>query len=236
MGTDQGMSETVFPLAVIVPVYGNAVTLEEMARRVRSALDEPVPDYRLLFVVDGSPDESWSIVQGLSMRDTHNLGLLLEGNIGQHRALLAGIAHLQADYYAVLDADLQDPPELLRALVEQARKRMETVFTIRKGAYQSWGRMATSRMFKGALGLWTGLPWGAGTYLVFPRSVAAAMLRYRGPYVHVVVMARRFSESWSFLCFRREMRKQGESAYSLLGRCRAAWTAACCAWTCRKGV
>lgn len=228
------MSEAIVPLAVIVPVYLNAETLEALAERVNAVLGDLIPEYRLLFVVDASPDSSWSVVQGLSRRDGHNLGLLLEKNVGQHRALLAGIAHLQADCYAILDADLQDPPELLGAMVTRARERGETVFAIRRGMYQSWGRMLTSRVFKGLLGLWTGLPCGAGTYLAFPKSVAGAMLEHTVSHVQVVVMARRYSGTWSCLPFQRETRKQGESAYSTRGRCRAAWTAVRCAWACRR--
>ncbi len=221
------------PLAVIVPVYRNAETLEELADRVRASLADAVPDYRLLFVVDASPDASWSIIRKLSEQDPRNLGLMLERNVGQHRALLAGIAHVQAEYYAILDADLQDPPELLGALLARARIRNESVFALREGGYQSWERMLSSRIFKGLLGLWIGLPANAGTYLMIPRDVAKSMLGLVTRHAHVAVMARRLSGAWSFLPYRRDTRKWGRSAYSFGGRCKAAWCAISCAWACR---
>ena len=153
------MSETlrneprpILPLAIIVPVYRNAETLQELADRVRTSLTDSVRDYRLLFVVDASPDDSWARIQELSSIDHRVTGILLPRNVGQHRALLTGLASLRAEMYAILDADLQDPPEHLKAMLARARSHGGSVFAGRIGAYQSWGRMLTSRVFKRLLG------------------------------------------------------------------------------------
>lgn len=224
------------PLAIIVPVYRNAETLRELADRVHATLTGSVSDYRLLFVVDASPDESWAKVVELASRDQRVTGILLPQNGGQHRALLAGLASLRAEIYAILDADLQDPPEILGAMLEHAQSHGESVFAGRMGYYQSWGRMLTSRVFKWLLGRWVGLPANVGTYLVIPGGVARAMLELNSRHPQVVVMARRCSPSWSVFPYCREIRTHGHSAYSTFGRIKAAWLAMRCAWECRQRV
>lgn len=225
-----------FPLAIVVPVYRNSETLQELADRVRATLTDTVRDYRLLFVVDASPDESWAKVKELESRDNRVTGILLHQNVGQHRALLTGLASLRAEMYAILDADLQDPPELLKAMLERARSQGESVFAGRTGSYQSWGRMFTSRVFKRLLGWWVGLPANAGTYFVIPDVVVRGMLKLNSRHPQVVIMARLCSHSWMVLPYHRETRSHGYSAYSTLGRVRAAWLAIRCAWECRRQI
>lgn len=232
----QNESLPILPLAIIVPVYRNAETLQEMADRVRASLTDSVRDYRLLFVVDASPDESWAKVNEISSRDKCVTGILLRQNVGQHRALLTGLASIRAEMYAILDADLQDPPELLKAMLARARSHGGSVFAGRIGAYQSWGRMLTSRVFKQLLGWWVGLPANVGTYFVITDVVAHAMLALNSRHPQAVVMARHCSTSWSILPYRRETRPQGRSAYSTLGRFRAAWLAMRCIWECRHDI
>ena len=220
-------------LAIVVPVYRNATTLEELSRRIGKALNGVVHDYRLLFVVDASPDDSWSVVQLLAARDEHVCGMLLEKNLGQHQALLRGLSLLRAEFYAVLDADLQDPPEYLREMYRKAYSAQETVFGLRQGIYQSWLRMATSRIQKRLLGCWTGLPARAGTYLLIPRGTVESMLEVTIEHPQVVIMAYYCSASWSVLRFNRMKRPQGGSSYSEWGRLKAAWQALGCARECR---
>ena len=79
-------------VTIVVPVYRNAATLPALAARVRDAMDGAGLTFRLLLVVDASPDESWSIVRQLASADTRIAGLLLGDNVGQHAAVLAGLA------------------------------------------------------------------------------------------------------------------------------------------------
>lgn len=223
-------------LAVITPVYGNAASLADLASRTRQALVGSFPDYRLLFVVDASPDDAWERVQALRATDPHVLGLLLEQNVGQHQAILAGLAHVEAERYAVLDADLQDPPEFLLPLALKSRDEETTVFALRQGAYQSPGRMFTSHIFRFLLYRAIGLPPNAGTFFVLPRNVAKALITVQVSSPQVVVMAKTLSVRWTGLSFQRNTRPQGRSAYSTLDRLKAAWRSIRCAWFMRQHV
>lgn len=220
-------------VVVVVPVYRNAPTLEELARRALAALAPTGLSHRLLFVVDASPDDAWAVVSRLAGQDPRIGGLLLPSNQGQHSALLTGIAHTRARWIAVMDADLQDPPELLPALVEASARAGVTAFARREGRYQATGRMLTSRLFKSLLGLWLRMPADVGTYFVVPGAVAERMQRAQVRHPQVVVMARCFSPGWCGVPFTRRTREVGESAYSSRARWRAALRSLRCAWECR---
>jgi glycosyltransferase involved in cell wall biosynthesis len=221
-------------LTVVVPVYGNAATLDTLAARIAATFGEGAPTYRLLFVVDCSPDDSWDRVCRLADRDPRVAGVLLSRNIGQHRAILVGLRLVVSNWMAVMDADLQDPPEVLSAMWVLAQQRGLPVAARRRGQYQGVGRMLTSRVFKSLLGLWLDMPPDVGTFLLLPRSVRNRMAQAAVASPQVVVMSRCFSREWAYVDYRRDMRAVGESAYSGWARWRAAIRSVRCAQECRR--
>ncbi|MGS5088776.1 glycosyltransferase [Hydrogenophaga sp. A37] len=223
-------------VVVVVPVYRNAPTLPELAQRVAQALAPTGWRHRLLFVVDASPDGAWTVVQALALQDQRIAGLLLASNQGQHRALLAGMALVDARWVAVMDADLQDPPELLPELIAACQRTGLTAFARRQGRYQSTGRMLTSRLFKTVLGWLLRMPADVGTYLVVSRGVRERMVSAGIQHPQVVVMARAFSSGWCGVPVARQPRPVGTSAYSALGRVKAAMRSLRCAWECRRAL
>jgi len=223
-------------VAVLVPVYRNADTLVELAQRLTSALAPTGLSHRLLFVVDASPDNAWQVVQQLARQDPRISGLLLAINQGQHRALLAGMAQVHARWVAVMDADLQDPPERLPELIAACQRTGLMAFARRQGPYQSAGRMLTSRLFKSVLGWLLRMPADVGTYLVVPAAVRERMVRAGIQHPQVVVMARAFSPGWCGVPVGRQPRPVGTSAYSAMGRLKAAMRSLHCAWECRRAL
>lgn len=221
-------------LVLVLPVYRNASALPELAARLTRTLDPTGLDYRLLFVDDASPDDSWRVLQQLVQDDRRIAAIRLASNQGQHRALLAGLAQLPAVWLAVMDADLQDAPEHLPALIVECARTGVTVFARRQGIYQQPARMLTSRLFKTLLGWLLHMPADVGTYFVTPRFVAERVISAGLPEPHMVVMARAFSPGWAGIEVPRQRRPHGSSSYSALGRWRAAWRALRCAHACRR--
>lgn len=223
-------------VVVLIPVYRNAATLGALAARVATAMAPTGLAHRLLFVVDASPDDAWRVVETLAAQDARISGLLLATNQGQHRALLAGMAQVDARWVAVMDADLQDPPEVLPQLIEACAVSGLTVFARRQGAYQSAGRMLTSRIFKSVLGWLLRMPADVGTFLVMPRQVCDRVRQAPIQHPQVVVMARAFSPGWRGVPYVREHRPVGSSAYSGMARLRAAGRSLRCAWQCWRAL
>jgi dolichol-phosphate mannosyltransferase len=101
-------------LSIIVPCYNEAAVLDELYRRATTAArDEYGQDYELVLVDDGSRDSTWSGIEKLLSNDKRVVGVRLSRNHGHQLALSAGLSVARGDDIFILDADLQDPPELL---------------------------------------------------------------------------------------------------------------------------
>jgi polyisoprenyl-phosphate glycosyltransferase len=104
-------------LSVVIPCYNEAEVLPELHRRVSAVCREAARDYELVLVNDGSIDETWPVLVSLSADDPNMVCVNLSRNHGHQLALTAGLALCRGERIFILDADLQDPPELLPAMM-----------------------------------------------------------------------------------------------------------------------
>ena len=163
-------------VAVVVPVYGNAPTLESLVTRLAAALD--AHDWRVRLVVDASPDDSAAVGGALAARDRRIAVTSLTVNVGQHAALARGLAEeADADVWVCLDADLQDPPESVPLLLDRlAAGDVEAVFAGRRGRYESPLRRLTGEVHRRVAAGLTGLPPDAGAFLAMGPAVRGAVV------------------------------------------------------------
>ena len=105
-------------VSIVVPVYRSGSQLHVLHERLRSAMSSSQIRYELILVEDAGGDDSWSIIEALSERDSSVLGIRLNKNFGQHNALLCGLDHASGDVVVTLDDDLQHPPELVPDLID----------------------------------------------------------------------------------------------------------------------
>jgi glycosyltransferase involved in cell wall biosynthesis len=206
-------------------VYRNAETLEPLARRLSEALAGR--DWRLRFVVDASPDESAAVAQRLATTEPRIAVTGLTENVGQHRALAAGLgAEADADAWVCLDADLQDPPEAVPLLLDRlARGDVEAVFAGRRGAYESLGRRWTGRLHRRVAARLTGLPDDAGAFLAMGPAVRAAVLELMAEGAPSVVLAvGRSGRPVTSVPVERDRRTIGTSAWTPAARLRQSLT------------
>ncbi len=109
-------------LSVVIPVYRSAPTLATLFQRLLDVLDGTGLDYEVVFVEDGSPDDSWRTLETLrKQRPERVKAVQLMRNYGQHNALMCGFRHTRGDTIVTMDDDLQNPPEeipkLLNAMI-----------------------------------------------------------------------------------------------------------------------
>lgn len=121
-------------VAVVVPVYNEEAVLPELVRRLQACFDaNPQITWRACLVDDGSRDASATLIAAAAERDGRFCGLELSRNFGHQAALSAGLAHAaDADAVVTLDADLQDPPELIPDLVAAWQDGAEVVLAVRR--------------------------------------------------------------------------------------------------------
>lgn len=200
-------------LAVIVPVYRNAATVADLHRRVRATVAATDYRCRVVFVDDACPDGSLARLQAIAAADADCCVLALAENGGQNRAVLAGLASLDADAYVVMDADLQDPPERIADLLALLTDA-EIAFASRRGVYSSRSRRWSARLYRWCLQRVIGVPRDAGIFSAFRRSVRDRLLAARVERPNVVVMLGATGASSRGTPYVRPVRPEGESAYT----------------------
>src|SRR5579885_2875965 len=118
-------------LSVVVPIYNEAVVLDELLQRLRAAL-EPLGDFELVFVDDASTDGSWERLLSAAAGDGRLRLVRLSRNFGHQVAITAGLDAARGDAVVIMDGDLQDPPEVLPSLVAKWREGYDVVYAVRE--------------------------------------------------------------------------------------------------------
>ena len=208
-------------LTVVVPVFRNAARIAELSARLARAMENR--SYELLFVDDASPDNARAVIRRLAGESARVSGIGLAENVGQNSAVLAGLAHASGDAVAVMDGDLQDPPEALPKLLEALEAGdADAVFAARRGRYETFARLATGSLLKRALWALTRgkMPPDAGMFLVVRRAVADRVVEAAGSHPYIVVLVARAARSVATIPVERA--PAGESAYTAPMRVRVA--------------
>lgn len=133
-------------VSIVVPAFNEADNLDSLWGRVRPVLDQ-VGAGEMIVVDDGSSDGTWEEVMRLAASDRRVRGVRLTRNFGHQAALSAGMEHARGEAVCFMDADLQDPPELLLDLVAQWRSGHEVVYAVRRSRQESLVKRTAYRSF-----------------------------------------------------------------------------------------
>lgn len=127
------MMDAVHPhVSIVVPVYNEEETLHELHQRINQTMETWENSYELILVNDGSNDRSLDIIRGLQEHDPRVKYLSLSRNFGHQVAITAGLDFTSGEAVLVMDADLQDPPELIPALVAKWQEGFDVVYAVRE--------------------------------------------------------------------------------------------------------
>jgi glycosyltransferase involved in cell wall biosynthesis len=135
-------------LSIVAPVFNEEPTISHFVDRVRAVLEALALPFEIVLVNDGSTDGSLGVMDLFAEQDGRITVVNLSRNFGKETALTAGIAHAQGDAVLVLDADLQDPPELVDQLLAAYREGYDMIYgrrTVRHGETRM--KKATARAF-----------------------------------------------------------------------------------------
>lgn len=223
-------------ISIILPVYRNADFLVELIDRLHRALDAFGIEHEIIGVNDCCPGASLEVLRSISSRDPRLVVVNLKRNRGQHRAVLSGLTCASGDWFATMDADLQDPPEIVPRLLDIATANHAVVFAGRRGLYQSLPRMITSKLFKTLLAVVAGIPRDAGMFFVAPAEAKETLLGLKTGKPFIVAMLGRVAVRKISHPVERSRRPSGTSSYSSRKRLEAGLGAVWCALQCRLGV
>lgn len=135
-------------LTVVVPAYNEAAVLAQFHARLAAVLDGLDVDAGVLYVDDGSRDATWQVIGELARADARVAALKLARNFGKEAALTAGLDQVDADAVLVIDADLQDPPELIPQFIARWREGYDVIYGQRLARDgETWLKRATAAGF-----------------------------------------------------------------------------------------
>ena len=170
-------------VSVVVPAFNEATVLGAFYERVRAVM-AALDNYRweILFVNDGSRDATQAVIDGLHVRDARVGSVELSRNFGKEIAMTAGLDHARGDAVIVIDADLQDPPELIAELLCEWRNGFDVVYARRTHrAGESWLKITTASFFYRLIGQLSrvDIPANTGDFRLMSRRSVDALLRLR---------------------------------------------------------
>jgi glycosyltransferase involved in cell wall biosynthesis len=177
------MTETIRLLSIVVPVFDEEDVIGEFNRRILDTLRELACDHELVYVNDGSRDRTPDILRGFAEQNVNIALVDLSRNFGKEAAMTAGLDHASGDVVVIIDADLQDPPELIREMVRMyAAGGHDVIYaqrTSRRG--ETFLKKASAHLFYRLIGRVTGIdiPRDTGDFRLMNRRSVNALLQLR---------------------------------------------------------
>ena len=205
-------------VSVVIPCMNEEQVIQETCRRLIAALSPADFQFELIFIDDGSKDRTPEILRELQVHDARVRVVRLSRNFGHQVAITAGLEHAAGDAVAVIDADLQDPPEVLLEFVAKWLDGYDVVYGVRterqgETAFKLWTAKAFYRLI-GRLSD-TAIPLDTGDFRLMDRCVVDALLSMpeRDRFVRGMVSWLGFSQT--SVPYRRAARFAGETKYPL---------------------
>jgi glycosyltransferase involved in cell wall biosynthesis len=142
-------------LSIVAPCYNEAESLPGFVQRMQAAAEAAAgASYELILVNDGSRDATWSLIEEMSQKSAQVVGVDLARNHGHQLAVTAGLSLVRGERVLIIDADLQDPPELVGAMMARMDEGYEVVYGRRRQRNgESAFKLATAKMFYRLLGV-----------------------------------------------------------------------------------
>ncbi len=169
-------------ISVVIPCYNEEDSLEELHRRISTVLSKCRIDYEIIFCNDGSRDRTMELIRLVCEKDFRVKGVDLSRNFGHQLCLTAGLDMARGDATIMMDADLQDPPELIPKMIDKWRKGADVVYAVRKKRKgESFFKKLTASVFYRLLKLSTkiSIPLDTGDFRLIDRKALDAVLSLR---------------------------------------------------------
>lgn len=212
-----GAPSTTCHLSIVSPEYRGEKMIHELITRIQASVSAITEDYEIILVNDGSPDNTWAVIEQEAKADKRVKGLNLSRNFGQHYAITAGLSYASGEWIVVMDCDLQDRPEEIPNLYAKAQEGYDIVLAKRMHRRDTWLKRLSSSVFNGFYSWMSGMKKdkSIGNYGIYRNIVIAEFNR-------MPEYARSFGTLLSYLGFKtttieveHAARKEGNSSYSL---------------------
>ena len=168
--------------SVIVPVFNEIDCLQELYDRLSKVLDSTSEPWEIILIDDGSQDGSTEKIRGLAKADNRVKPVIFARNFGHQIAVTAGLDYSHGKAVVIIDADLQDPPEVILELIAKWKEGYQVVFAVRaEREGETWFKKFTASMFYRVIYRITDvkIPMDTGDFRLLDRRVVDVMNRMR---------------------------------------------------------
>lgn len=205
-------------ISIVAPIYNEKDNISELYRRISEVMNTTNANWELILVDDGSRDGSTELILELASHHSEVVPLIFARNFGHQIAVTAGLDHSQGDAAVVIDADLQDPPEVILDLIKKWQEGYEVVYAVRaerKG--ESWFKLVTASLFYRLIYRITNvkIPLDTGDFRLIDRKVVDVMNSMRERHRFLRGMASWVGFRQVGVNYIREPRFAGETKYPL---------------------
>lgn len=169
-------------LSVIVPVYNESEVLQKFHQRLLAVLDGLEMTYEVIYVNDGSHDESMQVLMDMCTNNASTSCIDLSRNFGKESAMTAGIDYSKGDAVVIIDADLQDPPEIIPAMIAKWQEGYDNVYaTRRRRQGETMLKKFTAALFYKVIGALSkvDIPSDTGDFRLLSRRAVEALNQLR---------------------------------------------------------
>jgi glycosyltransferase involved in cell wall biosynthesis len=214
------MSRPLFTL--VIPMFNEELIISELDRRLRELLrelPEVGPAWEVIFVDDGSKDRTLAMLKELAASEPRYKIISFSRNFGHQAAITAGVDKADGDAVVIMDADLQDPPEIVAAMLARWREGYDVVYAVRQKRHgETWFKRATAALFYRLLRTMLGgisIPADAGDFRLMSRPVVLTLRALREQHRFVRGMVAWIGFKQVAVTYERAARFAGETKYPL---------------------
>ncbi|MCX8080754.1 MAG: glycosyltransferase family 2 protein [Bacteroidia bacterium] len=206
------------PISIVLPIYNEEKNIPVLYERLHKVLSANFQDYEVVFINDGSSDNTLTFLKSICEKDKHFKYISFSRNFGHQTALLAGLHHAKGDAVLSMDSDLQDPPELIPVMYNKLKEGYDMVYAKRaerKG--ETFFKKFTAKIFYRLLKSLSNIdiPLDTGDFRIMSRKMLNAFnsMKERNLYIRGQMAWLGFRTT--YILYDRDPRYSGETKYTL---------------------
>jgi dolichol-phosphate mannosyltransferase len=210
------MDQTKPVISIVAPIYNEKENLPVLYQRISTIMDATGESWELLLVDDGSRDGSTDIIRSLADQDPRVCKIIFARNFGHQIAVTAGMDYSRGDAVVIIDADLQDPPELIIDMIAKWREGYQVVYAIRaEREGETWFKTFTASLFYRLIARITDvdIPLDTGDFRLLDRNVVNVFNQMRERHRFLRGMSAWLGFKQIGIPYRRAARLAGETKY-----------------------
>ena len=205
-------------LSIVTPAFNEASNLEALYARLVRFFDRIGADWEWIVVDDHSPDDTFGVIERLALGDSRVRGLRLARHAGSHVAITCGLHHARGDAAVMMAADLQDPPEIIEAMMVEWRQGAQIVWASRRTAPSLFSALYY-RLMRNVVGM-TDMPANGADFFLVDRAVLDAFRQFPERNVSVLALITWIGFRQVSVEYDKQPRLAGTSGWTLAARVR----------------